>query len=208
MKGWIAMVALLAVAVPVSGGWLEEMGVQVDLGPLPPVGNEPFEWMSTISFYGEAPLLAGYRLRFTIGTPFDRWIFQMSFRLSRQFDTVFGSEALVSTAGIPEGAHGAQLDLGLRATPINGRTAWFSMAAYPVGLQGLDQGAGWEWGLLLGLNLTADAQLILRDTLTLGLGTRIALLGTHPVGEPLLPPDEIFGTFTRASVSLGYRPPG
>ena len=205
MKGWIALVALLVLAVPAMGGWMEEIGVQLDLGPLPPVGNEPFEWMTTVSFYGEAPLPAGYQLRFAVGTPFDRWIFQMSFQITRPIDRTFGTEALISTAGIPDGARGAQLDLGLRGTPIDGRIASFSMASYPIGVQALNQGTGWDWGLLLGLNVTADARLILRDTLTLGIGTRIVLLETHPIGEPLLPPDEVFGTFTRASVSLGYR---
>ena len=206
MKGWIALVALLVLAVPVSGGWMEEIGIQLDLGPLPPIGNEPFEWMSTVSFYGEAPLPAGYRLRFAVGTPFDRWIFQMSFRITRAIDAFFATEALVSTAGIPDGARGGQLDLGLRATPIDHRVARFTMATYPLGLQALNQETDWEWGLFLGLNLTANAKVVLRDTLTLGLGTRIVLLETHPVGEPLLPPDEAFGTFTRGSVSIGYRP--
>ena len=208
MKGWIAVVAVLVLTVPAWGGWMEEIGVQLDLGPLPPVGNEPFEWMSTISFYGEAPLPGGYHLGFTVGTPFDRWIFQLSFRLTKPIDAFFATEALLSTAGIPDGARGAQLDLGLRGTPIDHRIAQFSMATYPLGLQALKQGSDWEWGLYLGLNLTADARVILRDTLTLGLGTRIVLLETHPVGEPILPPDETFGTFTRGTVRLGYRPHG
>ena len=207
MRLSLLVLLVAAVAIPVAAVSLEEMGFRFDLGPGLNQTGDTFEWVTSLGAYGDLAVGEDGLLRFSIGTPFNRWLLQSSIEYTHRTEELFAADALLSTAYIPEDALGIEFDLGLRATLIDTEMWQVSFASFPVGTQLLHDDTGWEWNLLVSLNAVANASLTIADRLVLGGSFRGAFLSSRPFGEPLFPADETFALFTHFTMYIGYRLP-